>query len=313
MRATNEVDGSISIGSGVLAWTAQATPVFGDLVFRDANDKARVPGRAFAWSTSVAGVAGNTLVGVSNNVAPGAATVWGILFTLAFCYVRLLATSVTNAIPNFAAVTWYRWCVVMRSAGFFVFQETALPKIFNLHWVDNAINSVSNYLCFEPYDTAGNADNLRIRDLHWSDYQLAQAYIALPNSGNTMAGVADGLTEFTWTPAAAETFELSVRMTDANNRWIIRCDQAAGTIKIIERNASIETERASVAQVFNVGTAYRIVVKCVTQSIKTWVNNVYAANFAVAAFNQTETGAMCSGFASGQTFVAWPYTVRVDV
>jgi hypothetical protein len=46
--------------------------------------------------------------------------------------------------------------------------------------------------------------------------------------------------------------ELAVRWTDDNNCWIFRFDHVAGTIKIVERNAGVETERASISRSSNV-------------------------------------------------------------
>jgi hypothetical protein len=120
---------------------------------------------------------------------------------------------------------------------------------------------------------------------------------------------ANGLVEATWTAATGATYELDVRRTDNDNRWIIRCDQGGSTIKLIERNGGGETERSSAAQTWTNLTAYRIVAVCDTQSIKTVVGVTAKNSYALASFNATATGVKTSHAVAD--LVSWPRTISI--
>lgn len=156
---------------------------------------------------------------------------------------------------------------------------------------------------------AGKIDNMRVVDLGspWdTDYGIATARNATPTTGASLTGTADGFIEFTWTCATGESIDLDFRRTDVDNRWIVRCSQAGSTIKLIERNAGIETERSSVAQTFNNGVNYRIAAGFSGALIRTYVLDADKNNYASGTFNQTATGVAASGFAAGSNLVAWP-------
>jgi len=316
-----QTDGQFSVTGGRLAFTAQATPTFGDLVALDTIGRARVVGRAVFWRDSATAVNGNPfLIGWSNSPTPNANAFYGLFRTtsggLGATYVRILGSSVVGAAPNYLANTEQHCGIVMRATGCFALVETATPNVWNLHWIDNTISAVTSYAGISIYDSGGTLDDMIVRDLggNWaSDFGIATARIETPNSGNTLTGNADGTYEITWTPQAAETFVYRFRYTDDDNCWRIECDQAGGTIKLYERDTAADTERdAGKTQTWTVGLAYRIVIKCVTQSIKTWVATTIKHNYATAAFNQTVAGLKVSGFVSAQNFVAWPYAVALN-
>jgi hypothetical protein len=132
---------------------------------------------------------------------------------------------------------------------------------------------------------------------------------ASPSAGDTGVMQADAWVEATWTPAANDVYELDVRRTDNDNRWIVRCDQAGSTIKLVERNAGGETERSSAASTWTVGTAYRIIVVCEGQSIQTTVGTGGKNNYALSSFNLTATGIKTSHAVTN--LIAWPRTLTI--
>ncbi len=176
------------------------------------------------------------------------------------------------------------------------------------------------FIAFHAFATVANADGkvsgLRVLDLSLydsrfaSDYGLATSRVAAADAGTVTTMSSDALVEATWTPAASDVYELSVRRTDDDNRWIVRCDQAAGTIKLVERNGGVETERSSAAQTWTVGTAYRVVAICDGTTIKTWVNSGLAKNtYSSATFNQTATGVKTSHAVTN--LIVWPRYVTL--
>jgi hypothetical protein len=160
----------------------------------------------------------------------------------------------------------------------------------------------------------GNTTNvlstLRITDLPapWTDdYGIATQRIASPTAGATATAEANAIIEFTWPAATGETLDFDVRRTDDDNRWIIRGSQGGSTIKLIERVAGVETERASAAQTWTNGTSYRIVAILDGNTIRTYVANVAKSTYSSASFNNTATGVKVSH--AGTDLVCWPRTL----
>lgn len=160
------------------------------------------------------------------------------------------------------------------------------------------------------YNMAGTADYFRVAvpasplNAAWG---LATAYNASGSANDTITHLADGFVEATWQAVTNETFELSIRRTDDNNRWVIRGSQSGSTIKIIEINASVETERASAAQTWTNGTSYRIVARAQGTEVAAYISNTRKVVYTSATFNQTATGGKTSH--SVTYYIAWPYTL----
>jgi hypothetical protein len=204
-----------------------------------------------------------------------------------------------------STATNYTVSVLLRSTGAFLIINDVLE------WVDNTGTQSPLFpgLASRGAAWAGTVDDFRLiqLDAPWTtDAGIATSISASPASGATGTMTADAFVEFTWTAATGATLELDVRRTDANNRWCVRCSQAGSTIKLIEINAGVETERASAAQTWNNGTVYRIVVPCVGNTIRTYVSNTAKNNYASASFNNTATGIAVAGFATGANLIAWP-------
>lgn len=125
-------------------------------------------------------------------------------------------------------------------------------------------------------------------------FGVADAYSASASAGATLSGSANGHVYCLWTPGAGETLNLMVRWTDDNNAWYVRCNQAGSTIKLIQVQAGVETERSSAAQTWTPGTAYNINATLWGNIIYTMVNDAYKASYTSATFNNTATTAKTS-------------------
>ncbi len=156
----------------------------------------------------------------------------------------------------------------------------------------------------------GTCDNLSIVDLadgFSTDYGIATNRVAVPSVGETTTSEANALIEQTWTAVTGQTWNLYTRRTDDSNQWATRLDQTGSTIKLIEINAGVETERASAAQTLTNGVAYRVIVIQDGNSIKNFVANVAKNSYASATFQNTATGVKTDR--AGTDLVAWPRTL----
>lgn len=261
-----------------------------------------IPGRAY----------GVTIVSITNRLdvwvgASGTQHNFEIINGTASLFVRI-ATAARNTGPHTTSYPLAVWFVRRASGGLFYIIGGKLRWIHNgpdvVAW-PTRLNSSSTTSAF----TVGDLRIIDFGGVWTSDYGIATNRVVSPISGDISVSMADAVVEFTWTPANAETLELDVRRTNNDNRWIVRCDQAGGTIKLIERNAGVETERDSDAQTWTVGTQYRIVVAMEGADIRNFVNDGPQNAYTSASFNQTATGVQVSGFATGSNLVCWPRDV----
>lgn len=214
---------------------------------------------------------------------------------------------------NIALSTEYELLVIQRSAGAFAFIKGGAFSNWTLLWLFYP-RTENNFFIAGASGVSGewSGDDFAVFQLYsnWlTDYGIATTHIAAPTTGATGTMTANGFISFSWTPAAAEVLELDIRFTDANNRWVIRCDQAGSTMKLIERNTGVETERSSAAQTWTAGNAYFIQIVAVDSLIRSFANNVLKNNYASSTFNQTATSLRVSGFATGANLAAFPRTL----
>lgn len=307
---------SVNGGALFLSGTSAASDRLGP-----AATLARVAGRTFLWYwadvTNLGAAAGALRVGWDTLVNASSLT-YGWDFggnTLAQSIRSKAGTSVLDSVTIGPVPGWY--AAIMRATGGLLLRRMAGSGVFTLEWV----YALSSAALFHKF-FVGSASLYSCRLDNWlvvdfpapltTDAAIATTLTASPASGASGQMTAAALVEFTWTVAAAEVLELDVRRTDADNRWIIRCDSVGGTIKLIERNGGSEQERASNSQTWTALSTYRILAIIDGASIKDWVGlsstdaltakNVYAS----ATFNQGVTGIAVAGFTSGANLIAWP-------
>jgi hypothetical protein len=305
----------LAIASGALTCASGASS-WGDPGLYHSSQP-RAGGRAFLASflTTVA----NTAIGW-HGAASGRVNYQALYFSGGAALVHQPSD---QTIGGYSAATTYTVAFIQRAAGaFFLISGGAFTTYptMTLLWVDAFQNATPLYPAWSNFNSAVTTDDWRVVDLGapWdTTFGAATSATTTPTSGATGTMTADGLVEFTWTAATGETLDLAVRSTDSNNRWIARCDQAGSTIRLYEKNGGTETQRATAAQTWTNGTAYRILVRCVGSALTTWVgtadnNYTQKNNYASASFNNTATGIAASGFATGANFVAWPRTVTIN-
>ncbi len=278
---------------------------------RDATQRARLQGRMFAAKVRFISVSGGTnaqhSVGwVSTLTNPAATNYDGFeVYTGATIIRQQGGGGPTMLGSGFTFGVNYVLAIVMLSTGALYIVDG------NLYYVSKS-NSNASYASIQAATSARTALGID----NWTEADLGSPFtgstdictnaIATPTDGQTTTGEQDAFTEFTWTPASAETMTLMIRRTDDDNTVKLVCSQSGGTIKLYRREAGVDTEiNAGKTQTWSVGTAYRVCVVYSGQAVRTYVNNVdkHSGNI---NYNTTVTGIKVGGFATGANLQTRP-------
>lgn len=195
---------------------------------------------------------------------------------------------------------------ITTSTGGFIFLRGAAMQRWRLVWVvlgfvpGTAIRALAESMSQLAID---RVEISSVGGEFASDNAPATFTHATSTAGQTETASADAIVFHTITAATGATQELWVRREDANNGWIVRMSQSGGTIKIIEKTAGVETERASAAQTWTNGTAYAIAVICDAYSLRVMVNSVFVLRYDLADTHATAGGVFVS--TAGSSFIAW--------
>lgn len=149
----------------------------------------------------------------------------------------------------------------------------------------------------------------KLRNPRWQrSYPLVTSRVATAEAGQEAVSESNAIIEFHWTPQAGQVLDLEFRCSDAENGWIMRCDQPGGTVRLVERSAGVETQRHSAAQTWTVGTKYILYVYLDGQDIRTGVDSSGKNNY-TSSFNREATGVRVS--LAGSELCCWPLYVDV--
>lgn len=208
-RAAVETDGQFTIGSGVLAYTAQATPTVKDQALYNSLAVVRAAGRVLLISQQAANMtAGYALCGWS----PSAAAAWwndGNTHTFYFAggtpYVTHDGTAAIQYIGTLANATQYQHALVLRAAGCFWFIKGGAFTNWTLVWHRATVNTSPMYAqIVSNYSINGSCEFARIPVDLWLPTPLA--YDTFPGAGALGTSLATGpdgqaCTSRTWTGA----------------------------------------------------------------------------------------------------------------
>jgi hypothetical protein len=309
-------DGQFATSGGKLVITAQSTAAWGDLGQYDTVPITRVTGRTLAakWKPQTS-VSNDGLIGFGNGAGVSFANV---VDGLSIQLINANFAGLTSAGANFGSVLTGRVAgvedqvfIVLRSTGALLIAQNKLI------WPHATGNTANLYMTIAVNQATTNStiDDFIVADaggLYATDYGIATDRKAVSAAGDTISTTADGFVEHTFTAQTGVTKNIMVRYLDDNNCWIVRCDQAGSTIKLIEKNAGVEAERDSDARTWVNGTSYRVIVRCVAADIRTYdeaagggtnARSVYTS----ATFQQTQVGAKVDHI--GTNLVSWPFNV----
>lgn len=304
-----DTENKISTASGALTFAGgKAAAVYGNPAMYSTATIARASGMALIGTLDALGASEVAEFGWDSNQTTGIQEGVRSVSTSSI-NVQSAAFKAANLAISYPATIY----VIQRApAGSWIAWSTA-TEAAKLRWVNSTDTTADMYVAINSNNAAYTADNVRVVRLpaFASDALVYTAYTASPANPATSTMTADAVVEVTWTAGAGETFELSVRRTDDNNRWIHRCDQAGSTMKIMEVAGGIETERASSSQTWTAGTAYRIVVIADGQVLRQWAGSTLRNTYSSAATNETATGVKVAGHAAAAELYSWPRLLNI--
>lgn len=279
-------DGQFSINSGKLAFTVQATPVWGDLGFYSTGQTRAAGLTLFAALTLTTweecGLAWHSAAAVvdpdNTNNTQQAHTVNG----------RIDNVTPISIITGLSSATEYPLILVARSEGAFLWIR--INDEWQLLWVDNTGTTTTIYALFSLLDAVGTLSAVRtvlfpgnatypvealgIRDLDKCAPGTGSgtSTIAAPAVNNTFIHTPDAVVKFTFTTLPTANFvQVQFRRTDDNNCIRFQYFQGSNTLSIIELSGGATISSDSGVGLVNNGDT--IHVKLLGTSVGVYVNS----------------------------------------
>jgi lysophospholipase L1-like esterase len=290
-----QTDGQFSIADKRLVFTAQATPVAGDLRATAAAVQ-REAGLAMLGTLRVTG----STTGVALTFGFDAATTGEVDSAALRLASGVLRSYSNGAISPSVADVWatnvdYEACVILLATGAYYFVRNGYsggsagyPE-WTLFWLDRTSNVSTLYPAFASLDAPGQLGYPRLVQLGAGAATLSTDSKPTTAADDTITMTPDAVIEHTITAATGVTQSLMFRYTDASNHWFVELDQTNSTMKLFERVAGVDTQRGSTAtQAWTNGTPYRIVVICDGAVVRTYTPSV--SNAARNAYTTATTG-----------------------
>lgn len=291
-------DGQFSITPGVLNLPAQTTPATTDL-FARFQPSAGVTGWARSTGLMIEfDIKGNS--SLSNLVYPGAG--WysadtpstlaqaGVAMPGATwpraSYLDSLNYYALGVASQWLVNTYYKYRIILRSRGCFaVFENYLVGLHYRANLTDTPLRAI-----VPNWQTLGSVRSVKIRQLTggWAtDFGIATEYSATASAGAVLNHSANGHVSCIRTLGSGETFELSFRYVDDDNRLIFRVVQGTSAAKLIKREGGIETDLDSFAITVS-AASHVITVSFSNQEVFTFIDDlecdsVYNANFQTTA------------------------------
>ncbi len=307
-----QTSGNFSIVSGEFTYPVPSpTGTWQNMGFVAVTGIARATGRAYLITSKLTSGSGlNAGLGFYASSALVASAAWTLGFHFGGFTYEGGSLATTTTLYSYSVGTTYTYAVILRSTGaLFLVNDGS----WQLLWVSVLNTTATLYPAFESSSMAGTLDNARVVDLGGSfatDYGIATTYEATSSANDVIGTTADCIIEHTFTAATGVTKNILVRRLDDSNCWVVRCDQTGATIKLFEKNAGVETERATSAFTWTNGSSYRVMVTATGATIRAFAGLAAAQpgaaknSYASATFQQTQTGAKVDH--AGTNFTAWP-------
>lgn len=192
--------------------------------------------------------------------------------------------------------------LVLRSTGYFIIDYSG--GTYNVEWVGYSGTGSGHKVMAFCYSSSGVGRNFILHDFRLaqlpapfdSDTGIAHIVNASPAPGTTASAPSNAFHHFQWTPQTAETSDYFLRRTDDNNAIIIRLKASpSGSVKIISKQAGVETELTTSSVTLTVGNTYRLKITANGTNIRVCVDTVIRGNTSGASFNSTATGVKTNG------------------
>lgn len=291
----------LSIANGVLVKTGGTFKVLSGSAFSRAN------GTSFFSRVKMTTSAHDGIFGTSED---GTNVVDGINLRSDLLYIKSGGSDIYNAgTLNGILNSVHDLLVVQRSTGAYLFIRGGPFSKWHLLYPGISGSGASAKWIYKNVTatdtgTIDDAVVTQVAGIFSGDYDFAAYRSATPTSPISCTATPNALVEFTWTPASSEIMEIYLRQIDASNRIILRCDQTAGRVYLYRVTAGVETNLFNQAQIWTIGTPYRVVVECHMSKFNLFINNAFKV-FATSIVNEFGTGYGASGFATGSNFVVY--------
>lgn len=229
--------------------------------------------------------------------------------------IRVGTANVTLGSLDITADTDYLFLIVLLNPGAVYLHKLASASSWTVDWVDNSqsqatlIPSLANHSAFVATDRLDGFDLGRADARFSANTGLITARLATNSAGDTITHAADAIVQQTLTAATGVDKDLGIRMTDDNNGWFARMNQAGSTVKLIEKVAGVETSRGSVATTFTNGVDYILTAIFEGNTIRVMVDNTTKITYSSASFQATATTA--KAVFAGTEFKSYPRTIAL--
>lgn len=318
-----EIDGQYSIVSSQLVMPTQTTSTFGDLGWYSSSHPRR------------AGQLAHLFFNLSSFPTSGSMFLFGLQRTGSVLSSNTGAAHVVNvnlagsiSLSNnqspqgvnseIVVDVDYEAGILELATGAMYFIREAAAARYRLIWSVELDSTATLYLGQSNTTAVGVMDDLNIRmtDGDWATlYGLATNRVASPSDGEVTTMEPDALIEITWACVTSETLEVRFHYTDDNNYWAARATEADNTIKLVSMIGGVETVESSVANTFNNGVSYRIIVMARyadSTHMDYWIhvtNNRRVAVSTTKLDGRTATGVVITGSSSISNLIVWPMVV----
>lgn len=308
-RTVTDTGNLVSVGSGVLATVAPASPGIDPRTLYGAIT--RTTGLCLVARYN--SVSGNDQ-GAAFHSGPATSTGNGIGIRQISGDIVVRAASGSSISTISLDGTAYELCVVAHSTGAIMLARKSGDATWKLLWIDNAGAWATVYPGVANYQASYSIDYLRVTQLpapfDTDDGLATDTHGGSVAAGTTFAHEADCLVEYTVTMLSAlGNIDVLFRVQDASNYWICRTN-SSGDISLQEVVAGSATQRSNTAGV--VANGHRIVIIADGTTIKVYSNNTLRITYASATNFATATAGEVDALGTGgvvSDLKTWPRTL----
>ena len=257
-----QTDGTLTVGSNVLTFTAQSTPVWGDLGFYgDAQTRATglmLVAQMALTTWEECGIGWHTAAAV---IDPDSAE-HAIQFNTTNG--RLDDEGGISLVTGLVATDEIQLFLILRSAGAYLVKSDGTN--YRMLRLARAGSSATLYPIFSNLDAAGKIGSARVVQLAapWTtDNGIATSTLTPTHvAAQTYTHTANTLISFVMdTVPAGGNHIVSFRKQDANNYWYLRITGGTGAARIYTREGGVDTLRANISGAGNAGDVLEVKIE----------------------------------------------------
>jgi hypothetical protein len=308
----------MSIAGSKLTGANALAPAAYDPILMSVQAAACTAGLAVLWK--------HTHLGTSTRFSVGLATGAGVTATIG---VRYVDTSIywrsyggTMKLVGDTSSGETKIAAIYRYGGGALYALKQNAGVWNLGLVTHGPVSAANlYAAISAesatYKVYAKVDDLTVALLgvpFVTRFGLSTAWISNAPIGTTISHETSGQAIAELVPVVGNLHDLMFRRVDDDNCWIVRLDYSTNYVRLIERNAGVEVERASTTVSAQSGT-WSLAAKFMGNYLYAIAHRPNGTMYCTTYYNSTlfntATSAKLRNFASSD-FASFPYTLPSD-